>query len=271
MKFFISFIILIFTVNVSANSNKIEHLRAKRYKCEHENIIELDDGISSAEIIGKAVASKCEKECLDIAEHVAKAKGFSLDNEMKDSTFQRCIDMATSSVLQYRVSEKKRGVIEHINIENWEFIHGKSKFGKFYEIMTFAENAPSAMSIKCLDSTNTTQAASGPQIMLSVSVGKKLPFQRNLTGNKEFLLIRTSFDNKDSSDRTDLLWILREKNMVIKVAQLVYPFIDKLVKTKELKLDLEELGRPIIYDLSGFSDSIDRIAESCKSFNIDRK
>jgi len=88
-----------------------EHTEAERdaaastyYGCLEEQARALDDGISSAEVIGKAIAGMCEAEGLALAETFGPFRSKRSKRMFLEMQDERALETATTVVLKLRAS-----------------------------------------------------------------------------------------------------------------------------------------------------------------------
>ncbi len=217
---FITYLIFVFCLllayNVSADNSDLESFQGRKYICERKNVINLDDGISSAEIIGKTVARECKDVCLPYVNSRAAENNRQSDESYRNDILDLCVDAladsAIKAVLEHRVNLKKKNILEIRFFDNWEYSHSKIRHGAQYSINTLSENAPSAISVRCLDVLPESSKASGVTVILSSVkdkfIGKQTDSDHTSKSEKVNLIkIKTSFDSVKTSEYGDIVWV----------------------------------------------------------------
>lgn len=225
--------------------------------CIFQKTVNLDDGVTSAEIIGKSVIH----ECKDVIDASIEEYGKPIDKDMLISELNK---NATAFVLKNRKDNKSKGVEEEYFIGAWHYtVRSKNGQPKQYQLMQVGRDNTYAFTIKC--------DSSGPTLQFFISeyeVKNDSEYEAKEMGPGIIILPLKIYFDGNSTKPFDFKWFKNNSNHLAQtIGDTVYLLVKEMQKFKTMSIVANPYKEPVTLDLNGFQAAILKLANHCKSFN----
>lgn len=225
--------------------------------CIFQKTVNLDDKVTSAEIIGKSVIHECEGEIDGMIEEFGKPV-------YKDQIIEEFTKRATAFVLKNRKDNKLAGVEEEYFIGPWHYtVRSKDEHSKEYQLLQSIrqEGNVNAFIVTCDNSSGTTLKflVSEYEIQndaeyLDKDVGPEIiifPLEIYFDGNSTKPFVVNWFKNNS-------------KHLAQTLGENAHLSIKEMSKFKTMTLVANPKKEPITFDLSRFQEAIRKLDNQCK-------
>jgi len=219
--------------------------------CISQKGVNLDDGVTSAEIIGKSVIHECKKAIDASIEEYGKPLN-------KDLILEGLTKKATAFVLKNRKNNKLAGVEEEFFIGSWNYtVRSKDGQPKKYKLMYLRQ-----------DSNNLNPSEPKLQFFISdYEIQNDAEYESKATPGIVILPLEIYFDGNSTKPFIVKWFKGSSNNLAQTIGDNVHLLVKEMQKFKTMTIVANPYKEPVTFDLSGFQRAFQKLASQCESFH----
>jgi hypothetical protein len=225
--------------------------------CISQKGVNLDDGVTSAEIIGKSVIHECKKAIDASIEEYGKPLN-------KDLILEGLTKKATAFVLKNRKNNKLAGVEEEFFIGSWNYtVRSKDGQPKKYKLMYLRQDSNNLFTVECVN-------PSEPKLQFFISdyeIQNDAEYESKATPGIVILPLEIYFDGNSTKPFIVKWFKGSSNNLAQTIGDNVHLLVKEMQKFKTMTIVANPYKEPVTFDLSGFQRAFQKLASQCESFH----